>query len=114
MFIERGLRLFMTKRANWTAPAPCVRRREQDQMPTDEAHSKPAEGPDSAPVDRVHLARYTQRDERLEREILDLFVAHVPVTLAALQGPPPTGTGSSPPTRSRDPPPPWARGGSLP
>ncbi len=55
-------------------------------MPTDEAHSKPAEGPDSAPVDRAHLARYTRGDERLEREILDLFVAHLPVTLAALRG----------------------------
>ena len=43
------------------------------------------EGAGLAPVDRAHLARYTRGDERLEREVLDLFVAHVPVTLAQLR-----------------------------
>jgi HPt (histidine-containing phosphotransfer) domain-containing protein len=41
--------------------------------------------PGLAPVDRAHLARYTRGDERLEREVLDLFIAHVPRTLAQLR-----------------------------
>ena len=35
-------------------------------------------------LDHEHLARYTLGDERLEREVLGLFIGQVPETLAAL------------------------------
>ena len=38
-----------------------------------------------APVDRAHLARYTLGDPRLEREILGLFLAQVPLTIESLR-----------------------------
>ena len=36
------------------------------------------------PIDRAHLVRYTLGDLRLEREILGLFVAQLPLTLESL------------------------------
>ncbi|HKZ96882.1 MAG TPA: Hpt domain-containing protein [Hyphomicrobiaceae bacterium] len=39
----------------------------------------------AAPVDRIHLGRYTLGDSVLEREILGLFVAQVPLTLETLK-----------------------------
>lgn len=36
------------------------------------------------PVDRVHLARYTLGDAALEREILGLFLLHLPNTIRDL------------------------------
>lgn len=38
-----------------------------------------------APVDRAHLGRYTLADPRLEREILGLFVAQLPLTIEAMR-----------------------------
>lgn len=37
------------------------------------------------PVDLEHLRRYTMGDERLEQEILGLFVTHAPQTLSVLR-----------------------------
>ncbi|HMN36358.1 MAG TPA: Hpt domain-containing protein [Hyphomicrobium sp.] len=37
-----------------------------------------------APVDLKHLRRYTLGDPSLEREVLDLFLAQLPTTIAAL------------------------------
>lgn len=37
------------------------------------------------PVDLEHLRRYTMGDERLEQEILGLFVTHAPQTLLVLR-----------------------------
>jgi len=46
--------------------------------------SEPVTGtPD--PVDVQHLRRYTLGDQCLEREVLALFIDHVPVTLEALR-----------------------------
>jgi HPt (histidine-containing phosphotransfer) domain-containing protein len=36
-------------------------------------------------VDRAHLRRYTLADPRLEREILGLFLAQLPLTVEALR-----------------------------
>lgn len=36
------------------------------------------------PVDLKHLQRYTLGDSNLEREVLDLFLAQLPATIAAL------------------------------
>ncbi len=45
----------------------------------------PASAPDlSAPIDRAHLARYTLGDSGLEREILCLFLEHLPNTIRDL------------------------------
>jgi HPt (histidine-containing phosphotransfer) domain-containing protein len=42
-------------------------------------------GPEgSVPVDRAHLRRYTLGDEELEREVLGLFLAQVPLTMESL------------------------------
>lgn len=38
------------------------------------------------PIDLKHLRRYTLGDAGLEREILDLFFAQLPTTIAALAG----------------------------
>ena len=37
-----------------------------------------------SPVDLKHLRRYTLGDERLEKEILELFLAQLPQTIGAL------------------------------
>lgn len=37
-----------------------------------------------APIDRAHLARYTLGDTSLEREILELFLNHLPNTIRDL------------------------------
>lgn len=37
-----------------------------------------------APIDRAHLARYTLGDAALEREILELFLGHLPNTIRDL------------------------------
>ena len=39
----------------------------------------------SAPIDFAHLRRYTLGDEAVEREVLQLFVGHVPVIMAELK-----------------------------
>lgn len=39
-----------------------------------------------AAVDLKHLRRYTLGDVMLEREVLDLFLAQLPITIAALKG----------------------------
>jgi HPt (histidine-containing phosphotransfer) domain-containing protein len=39
----------------------------------------------STPIDFGHLARYTLGDKALEHEVLQLFVAEVPVTLGRLR-----------------------------
>ena len=44
-----------------------------------------SQGSERSPIDRAHLARYTLADPRLEREILGLFVAQLPLTLEALR-----------------------------
>ena len=41
-------------------------------------------GAGKAPVDRVHLARYTLGNLELETEVLQLFVEQAPMTLASL------------------------------
>lgn len=38
-----------------------------------------------APIDFVHLRRYTLNDAALEKEILDLFAAHLPLTIGELR-----------------------------
>jgi HPt (histidine-containing phosphotransfer) domain-containing protein len=40
---------------------------------------------DDAAVDLDHLKRYTMGDERLEKEILELFLAQLPQTIGALK-----------------------------
>jgi HPt (histidine-containing phosphotransfer) domain-containing protein len=43
-------------------------------------------GADTAdPVDHAHLSRYTLGDARLEREILGLFLAQLPLTIESLR-----------------------------
>ncbi len=37
------------------------------------------------PVDRAHLARYTLGDPALEREVLGLFLAQIPLTVESLK-----------------------------
>ena len=44
-----------------------------------------ASGETSAPIDFAHLRRYTLGDEAVEREVLQLFVGHVPVIMAELK-----------------------------
>jgi HPt (histidine-containing phosphotransfer) domain-containing protein len=44
-----------------------------------------AQNAEAAPVDRAHLARYTLGDAALEREILALFLAHVPLAIESLK-----------------------------
>ena len=39
---------------------------------------------EAAPIDRAHLARYTLGDASLEREILELFLGHLPNTIRDL------------------------------
>ncbi len=39
-----------------------------------------------SPVDLKHLRRYTLGDERLEKEVLELFLAQLPQTIGALSG----------------------------
>jgi HPt (histidine-containing phosphotransfer) domain-containing protein len=39
----------------------------------------------SVPVDRCHLARYTLGDPSLEKEVLGLFLAKVPLTIESLK-----------------------------
>ena len=39
----------------------------------------------AAPVDRAHLARYTLGDPVLEREVLGLFLAQIPLTIESLK-----------------------------
>jgi HPt (histidine-containing phosphotransfer) domain-containing protein len=36
-------------------------------------------------LDRAHLAKYTLGDAALEREVLDLFIGQMPVTVASLR-----------------------------
>lgn len=54
---------------------------------TAEAATAATAGADSepSPVDRAHLARYTLGDAALEREILALFLAHVPLVIESLK-----------------------------
>lgn len=47
------------------------------------AHAQP-EHLQLAPVDLKHLRRYTLGDAALEREVLELFLAQLPLTIAAL------------------------------
>lgn len=49
-------------------------------------HQRPeaAQDAEPAPIDRAHLARYTLGDAALEREILELFLAHLPNTIRDL------------------------------
>jgi HPt (histidine-containing phosphotransfer) domain-containing protein len=42
-------------------------------------------GEAGAPVDRAHLGSYTLGDSRLEREVLGLFLAQIPLTIESLQ-----------------------------
>jgi HPt (histidine-containing phosphotransfer) domain-containing protein len=49
-----------------------------DELPRSESSERP-------PIDRAHLGRYTLADPRLEKEILGLFVAQLPLTLEALR-----------------------------
>lgn len=37
------------------------------------------------PIDRVHLGRYTLGDAALEREVLGLFLAQIPLTIESLR-----------------------------
>lgn len=58
-------------------------------MLMDVAQDRPRDtgGRDAAsepPVDLKHLARYTMGDKALEKEILELFLAQLPQTIAAL------------------------------
>lgn len=39
----------------------------------------------ASPLDRSHLARYTLGDPALEREVLGLFVAQIPLTVESLK-----------------------------
>ncbi len=39
----------------------------------------------ASPVDRAHLGRYTLGDMGLEREVLGLFLAQLPLTIESLQ-----------------------------
>lgn len=51
-------------------------------------HVEPIESrhaPLAPPIDRAHLARYTLGDSRLEREVLGLFLAQLPLTIESLQ-----------------------------
>jgi HPt (histidine-containing phosphotransfer) domain-containing protein len=41
--------------------------------------------PAAAPIDRVHLGRYTLGDSALEREILGLFLAQIPLTIVSMR-----------------------------
>lgn len=41
--------------------------------------------PGAAPIDRAHLARYTLGSATLEREILGLFLAQLPLSIEQLQ-----------------------------
>ncbi|MEZ5899585.1 MAG: Hpt domain-containing protein [Hyphomicrobiaceae bacterium] len=43
-----------------------------------------AEAAPSTPVDLKHLRRYTLGDSGLEKEVLELFLAQLPATIAAL------------------------------
>lgn len=40
---------------------------------------------ETLPVDRAHLARYTLGDPVLEREVLGLFIAQIPLTVESLK-----------------------------
>lgn len=42
-------------------------------------------GGDGAPIDRSHLARYTLGDPVLEREVMSLFLAQLPLTIESLK-----------------------------
>jgi HPt (histidine-containing phosphotransfer) domain-containing protein len=46
-----------------------------------------ASGPGQSlpPVDRAHLSRFTLGDERLDREILALFLGQIPLTVESLR-----------------------------
>jgi HPt (histidine-containing phosphotransfer) domain-containing protein len=44
-----------------------------------------AEADEAVPVDHAHLSRYTLGDARLEREILGLFLAQLPLTIESLR-----------------------------
>jgi HPt (histidine-containing phosphotransfer) domain-containing protein len=47
---------------------------------------QPQAGADASdPVDHAHLSRYTLGDARLEREILGLFLAQLPLTIETLR-----------------------------
>jgi len=48
-----------------------------------EQFETPARG--ASPVDRAHLGRYTLGDTGLEREVLGLFLAQLPLTIESLQ-----------------------------
>lgn len=54
---------------------------ESEMMTSDGAH---ADALHVAPVDLKHLRRYTLGDAKLEREVLDLFLAQLPETIRAL------------------------------
>jgi HPt (histidine-containing phosphotransfer) domain-containing protein len=43
------------------------------------------DGPNDMPVDLVHLRQYTLGDKALEEEVLRLFVAQLPETIASLR-----------------------------
>lgn len=43
-------------------------------------------GNTESPIDLAHLRRYTLGDRKLEKEVLDLFLTQLPVTVRALTG----------------------------
>jgi HPt (histidine-containing phosphotransfer) domain-containing protein len=50
-----------------------------------QGETMPGETSACAPVDRTHLGRYTLGDPALEREVLGLFLAQIPLTIESLQ-----------------------------
>jgi HPt (histidine-containing phosphotransfer) domain-containing protein len=54
-------------------------------MHIDDAVATKAERVASYAIDHVHLRRYTMGDRQLEFEVLELFAAELPKTLAALR-----------------------------
>jgi hypothetical protein len=49
-----------------------------------EADESAAEPAADRPLDHAHLRRYTLGDAKLEREILGLFLAQIPLTIESL------------------------------
>lgn len=60
-------------------------RRWADELPGPGGFAAGPDGVPSAPIDRKHLARYTLGDPGLEREILGLFIAQLPLTVEQLR-----------------------------
>lgn len=60
-------------------------RRWADELPGPGGIAAGPEGGAVAPIDRKHLARFTLGDAGLEREILGLFIAQLPLTVEQLR-----------------------------